>query len=219
MPGSFVPGAAGRIRTIDGETAAIANGAEAYTSGSVYRGVEGRSGQAIARAFVAKAVYNRSATRRIRGWESQREIPHESAFSRAFAEFAESELPRRLHAALIEETQQRQADRAYLAGFHANGSPPSGHYAEGNEQHKDPWRHGWGINCILTWRMVSQAALPLAESSALRATNLLRSDRRRLRFRSDPEAQRRIGTCADYRHQSAPGHGAEGGVTSGKETL
>ena len=60
------------------------------------------------------------ALRRIRRWESQREIPHESAFSRAFAEFAESELPRRLHAALIEETRQRQADRAYLAGFHAN---------------------------------------------------------------------------------------------------
>jgi len=89
--------------------------------------------QAIARAFVAKAVYNMSTTRqllerlssdvalrRICGWESQRENPHESAFSRAFAEFAESDLPRRLHAALIEETQQRQADRAYLAGFHAN---------------------------------------------------------------------------------------------------
>ena len=34
------------------------------------------------------------------------EIPHESAFSRAFAEFAKSELPQRLHAALIQETQK-----------------------------------------------------------------------------------------------------------------
>jgi hypothetical protein len=31
--------------------------------------------------------------RRICGWESRREIPHESQFSRAFAEFAASELP------------------------------------------------------------------------------------------------------------------------------
>ena len=66
--------------------------------------------RAIARAFVAKAVFNLNATRqlldrlsvdvslrRICGWESQREIPHESQFSRAFAEFAASELPQRLH--------------------------------------------------------------------------------------------------------------------------
>jgi hypothetical protein len=75
--------------------------------------------RAIARAFVAKAVYNMSTTRqllerlacdlalrRICGWESQREIPHESQFSRAFAEFAETELPQRLHQALIEATQK-----------------------------------------------------------------------------------------------------------------
>lgn len=75
--------------------------------------------RAITRAFVAKAVYNMSTTRqllerlacdttlrRICGWESKREIPHESQFSRAFADFAETELPQRLHAALIEETQK-----------------------------------------------------------------------------------------------------------------
>jgi hypothetical protein len=75
--------------------------------------------RAMARAFVAKAVYNMSTTRqllerltadialrRICGWESQREIPHESKFSRAFSEFAVSQLPQRLHEALIEETQK-----------------------------------------------------------------------------------------------------------------
>jgi hypothetical protein len=75
--------------------------------------------RAMARAFVAKAVYNMSTTRqllerlaadvalrRICGWESQREIPHESKFSRAFAEFAASQLPQRLHESLIEETQK-----------------------------------------------------------------------------------------------------------------
>jgi hypothetical protein len=44
--------------------------------------------------------------RRICGWESPREIPHESQFSRAFAEFAETRLPQRLHEALIAETQK-----------------------------------------------------------------------------------------------------------------
>ena len=75
--------------------------------------------RAMARAFVAKAVYNMSTTRqllerlsadvalrRICGWEGQGEIPHESKFSRAFADFAESQLPQRLHESLIEETQK-----------------------------------------------------------------------------------------------------------------
>jgi Transposase DDE domain/Transposase domain (DUF772) len=75
--------------------------------------------RAIARAFVAKAVWNMSTTRqllerlsvdsalrRICGWESRRQIPHESQFSRAFAEFAETQLPQRLHEALIAETQK-----------------------------------------------------------------------------------------------------------------
>jgi len=75
--------------------------------------------RAIARAFVAKAVWNMSTTRqllerlavdaalrRICGWESKREIPHESQFSRAFAEFAETQLPLRLHETLIAETQK-----------------------------------------------------------------------------------------------------------------
>ncbi len=57
-------------------------------------------------AFVAKAVYNFSNTiilidyiknsvtlRRLCGWESRRDIPSESTFSRAFDEFAHGELP------------------------------------------------------------------------------------------------------------------------------
>jgi hypothetical protein len=89
-----------------------------------WRGGVGRPARherAIARAFVAKAVYNLSHTRqllerlqndpclrRICGWESRGEIPHESQFSRAFAAFATSEVPQRLHAALIEATQKER---------------------------------------------------------------------------------------------------------------
>lgn len=73
---------------------------------------------AIARAFVAKAVYNFPTTRdlldrlqadaqlrRICGWESAAQIPHESTFSRAFAEFAVMQMPQMVHEALIRETQ------------------------------------------------------------------------------------------------------------------
>jgi|ERR1035438_773133 hypothetical protein len=78
-----------------------------------------RHRRAIARAFVSKAVFDLNSTRqlldrlavdvtlrRLCVWESLREIPHESQFSRAFAEFADSELPQRLHEALIEATQK-----------------------------------------------------------------------------------------------------------------
>ena len=74
---------------------------------------------AIARAFVAKAVYGFSLTRqllaalgsdaqlrRICGWKEAWQVPHESCFSRAFAEFARMELPQFVHEALIRETQR-----------------------------------------------------------------------------------------------------------------
>jgi hypothetical protein len=74
---------------------------------------------ALATAFVAKAILNLPTTRdlidRLRvdqalhqfcGWRSPLAIPHESKFSRAFAEFAAGELPQQLHAAVIEATQR-----------------------------------------------------------------------------------------------------------------
>jgi hypothetical protein len=73
--------------------------------------------RALARAFVAKvalgvpttgALIERLAVdkslRRIIGWERRAQVPSESTFSRAFAEFAQSDLPDRMHAALIERT-------------------------------------------------------------------------------------------------------------------
>jgi|SRR5579872_3442171 len=73
----------------------------------------------IARAFVAKAVYNFENTRdlldrldhdsqlrSICGWKYTRQVPSESTFSRAFAEFAEMQLPQFVHEALIRETQR-----------------------------------------------------------------------------------------------------------------
>jgi hypothetical protein len=73
---------------------------------------------ALAAAFIAKAVFNFSTTRhlieelsnnaqlrRLCGWMQRSELPHESTFSRVFAEFAHTELPQKLHEALIRSTQ------------------------------------------------------------------------------------------------------------------
>jgi transposase len=70
---------------------------------------------AIARAFVVKAVYNLPTTailldqlesntklRRLCGWEKKNDVPSSSTFSRAFAEFAQSQLEERVHTAVVE---------------------------------------------------------------------------------------------------------------------
>lgn len=90
---------------------------ESFMSPSAgYAGRPQEDRRAIARAFVAKAVYNLETTRqllerlasdvtlrRLCGWERQRALPSEATFSRAFAEFAKSQLPERVHEALIEK--------------------------------------------------------------------------------------------------------------------
>lgn len=81
------------------------------------RGRKPEDRRALARAFVAKAMLSLPTTaalidrlaidkslRRICGWESRREIPSEATFSRAFAEFAASALPDRLHEALVKRS-------------------------------------------------------------------------------------------------------------------
>ena len=44
--------------------------------------------------------------RRICGWERKFEVPSESGFSRAFAEFSDTQLPQRVHEALIGNTHR-----------------------------------------------------------------------------------------------------------------
>jgi hypothetical protein len=73
--------------------------------------------RALARAFVAKAVLGVPTTtalierldvdkslRRILGWERRSQVPSEATFSRAFAAFAQDDLPAKMHAALIERS-------------------------------------------------------------------------------------------------------------------
>lgn len=87
-----------------------------------WRGLPGRplkDRHALARAFVAKAVFGLPTTsalverlcvdaalRRLCGWERAGAVPCESTFSRAFAEFALCDLPARAHGALIRATHE-----------------------------------------------------------------------------------------------------------------
>ena len=80
--------------------------------GCIGRPLEDRA--ALARAFLAKAVYNLPRTtclidrlhcdpilRRLCGWQTRCAIPSASTFSRAFAEFAKCELSARAHEAFV----------------------------------------------------------------------------------------------------------------------
>ena len=86
-----------------------------YFRGQVGRPEEDRA--ALARAFIAKAVFDVPTTRglierlevdgrlcRLCGWSGGGRLPSEATFSRAFSEFAESRLANRLHETLIART-------------------------------------------------------------------------------------------------------------------
>ena len=95
-------------------------GIEAFVQ--MWSGLPGRpleDRHALARAFVAQAVLDLPSTaglierlavdatlRRLCGWERASEVPSESTFSRAFAEFAASALPACVHEALIKQTHK-----------------------------------------------------------------------------------------------------------------
>ena len=86
----------------------------------------------IIKSFAAKAIYNMDTTRqlidmlktnpslrRICGWEKATDIPHESSFSRVFAELADSELPQRIHEAIIKQ----HVGRSRYRGRHSSSFP------------------------------------------------------------------------------------------------
>lgn len=89
---------------------------ESIISSYGYPGKPPQDRGAIARAFIAKMVYNMPTTRmlldrletdislrRICGWERVSDIPKEWTFSRAFAEFSEAKLPERVHESFIKK--------------------------------------------------------------------------------------------------------------------
>jgi Transposase DDE domain/Transposase domain (DUF772) len=85
------------------------------------RGRRPHDRSSIARAFLAKAIFNLphtrallerlaqdSVLRRLCGWETAADVPDETVFSRAFAEFAHSELPQRVQEALVRRTRAQR---------------------------------------------------------------------------------------------------------------
>jgi hypothetical protein len=83
-----------------------------------WRGVGRRRKErdSIAKAFVAKAIYNFETTeilveylngcknlRRLCGWDTKQQIPSLATFSRAFSEFSQGQLPIKIHAAMVKE--------------------------------------------------------------------------------------------------------------------
>ena len=88
-----------------------------FSSATQWMGRKLSERESIARSFVAKAVYGFPFTRsliealkttptlrRICGFERVSDIPSESTFSRAFAEFAKSGLGDRVHDTLVENS-------------------------------------------------------------------------------------------------------------------
>ena len=108
----------GALRDVDRGARVRPGGAPVALPAWPARATAGRS-RGTARAFIAKAVFDITTTRalierltidrplrRLCGWNSVREVPSEATFSRAFAAFADSALPSRLHEALLEKTMQ-----------------------------------------------------------------------------------------------------------------
>ena len=142
------------------------------------RGRPQQNRAALARAFMAKAVFgidttrallerlaNDRSLRRLCGWESIRAVPSEATFSRAFAEFAEGALPSRLHEALIKDTMAEQLvghvsrDATAIEGREkATPKPPQpakpkrkrGRPRKGEERPKEPSRLERQQNMTLT---------------------------------------------------------------------
>lgn len=85
------------------------------------RGRPSKDRTALARAFVAKSIFQLATTRqliahlhsnsnlrRLCGWERPDQVPSEPTFSRAFSEFARLELPVKVHQAVIERYQSER---------------------------------------------------------------------------------------------------------------
>ena len=94
---------------------------EDHIRGSNWLGRPQRDRVSIGKAFIAKMLYNLSSTvalieylkssstlRRLCGFERARDIPSEATFSRVFLEFSQSELPQRIHKALIQKYESKR---------------------------------------------------------------------------------------------------------------
>ena len=155
------------------------------------RGLPGRPQEdraALARAFIAKAVFAITTTRalverlaiapplrRLCGWSRAEEVPSEATFSRAFTAFADSALPSRLERQLRMTLPEMLDDlpRAPDVGVKRGAKGYQASWS-GYKLHIDAADGGIALSCILTSASLhdSQAAIPLATMTVARVTNL-----------------------------------------------
>jgi len=166
----------------------------------------------IAKAFVAKAVYNFETTkvlieylrgcknlRRLCGWETRGDIPSESMFCRAFAEYSRGCLPQKMHEAMVkahcgehgEEVAPKAPERLDLQGVRSleeNLLDLPYHCSVGTKKDSKGYKLTWRgyklhIDCIdgdipvsalLTSASLhdSQAAIPLMQMTSKRVVSL-----------------------------------------------
>jgi len=69
-------------------------------------------------------------------------VPGESTFSRAFNEFSVSELPQRVHKALIERNLSNSVDWTYITGFHRKVVREEPHKSKGRSKKKKSKNRG-----------------------------------------------------------------------------
>lgn len=94
-----------------------------------WKGRPAKDRQALATAFLAKSILGLQTTRQLIdrlavdrtlralcGWNSVHALPHESTFSRAFAEFSHRELPQQLHQSLIQDAYRKDTPQDQLVG-------------------------------------------------------------------------------------------------------
>jgi hypothetical protein len=100
-----------------------------------WKGRPAKDRQSLATAFLAKSILGLQTTRQLLerlqadrtlrllcGWNSVAHLPHESTFSRAFAEFSQTELPQQLHQFLIQDSYRKDTPASELVGHIARDS-------------------------------------------------------------------------------------------------
>ena len=182
LQGSLFPWLAGELGELSAKQKQLVAILELLKIESFVSGRLGQAGRpiedrrAIARAFVAKAVYNLETTRqllerlqsddklrRLCGWERQSAVPSEATFSRAFAEFVAGQLPGRVHEAVIAQYEKpRLVGHISRDGTAINGREKAAKKVKKAKVKQPRRKKGEAANKPLT-RLQRQASMSLAE--------------------------------------------------------
>ncbi len=207
--------------------------------------------RALARGFIAKAVWDLPTTRhlidrlkvdptlrRLCGGSRIAEIPREATFSRAFAEFSQSRLPERMHAALVAETLgdaligHVSRDSTAIEARETPAPKPKartpnrkrGRPRKGEERTKEPGRLEQQANGMDLDEMLDALPKVCDHGAKKNAKGVMEAWRGYKLHIDTADCGVPLSTvltlatawpCADHRCQSAPGQGPQGGARPG----